>query len=89
MDEYGSKIKVINYIVFDDIKGQFTEDKRSKCQLKIKPCNAFFKAASIVFLFCPRIRLIFISDLPERRTNRQKKRPKLYITRKVVQIQSI
>lgn len=35
MDEYSSKIKVMTYIVFDDIKGQFTEDKRSKCQLKI------------------------------------------------------
>lgn len=41
IDEYGSKIKVMTYIVFDDIKGQFTEDKRSQCQLKIKPCNAF------------------------------------------------
>lgn len=35
MDEYISKIKVMTYMVFDDIKGQFTEDKRSKCQLKI------------------------------------------------------
>lgn len=35
MDEYSSKIKVMTYIVFGDIKGQLTEDKRSKCQLKI------------------------------------------------------
>lgn len=35
MDEYSSKIKVMTYIVLTIIKGQFTEDKRSKCQLKI------------------------------------------------------